>query len=101
VKLRLALAALCVSATSAFAAPKVSQAEARKIALAKVPGTIVHEKLKHKKDHDFYFIQIKPKNAPAKSQMVKKVEIDADTGQVVKVKDIKAKAKDESMTSPR
>jgi uncharacterized membrane protein YkoI len=84
-----ALAFVCLATTNALAAPKVSQADARKIALGRVPGTIVHEKLKHKKDHDLYFIEIKP----TKSATLKKVEIDAESGAVVKIKDVKAKSK--------
>ncbi len=78
----------------AFAAPHVSLADARKIALARVPGTIVHEKLKHgkkkKKEHDHYNIKIQPRDH-AKVGMVKRVEIDAETGQIVEIKDAKAK----------
>ncbi|HSD89588.1 MAG TPA: PepSY domain-containing protein [Kofleriaceae bacterium] len=78
--------------TAAAAAPKVSEAKAKQIALAKVPGTVVHEKLEHskKKKHDRWNVKITPKAHP-KAGMVKKVEIDADTGAVLKVKDAKAK----------
>ena len=80
--------------TRASAAPHVSQADARKIALARVPGTVVHEKLKHKKKgHDLYYIKIKPRDAAAKGDMIKKVEVDSESGQIVKIKDIADKAK--------
>lgn len=75
---------------SAHAAPKISQSDARKAALQRVPGTVVHEKLKEtKKGHEVYSFKIKaPGGAPG---VLKKVEIDAETGAVVKVKDVKAK----------
>jgi uncharacterized membrane protein YkoI len=88
------VAAWCVSLSAiASAAPHISQSEARKVALARVPGTVVHEKLKHKKGHDLYYFKIKPRDVAAKSDVLKKVEVDADSGQVVKIKDIKAKSK--------
>jgi uncharacterized membrane protein YkoI len=95
-KLRLAFlvasAAVSLSAI-ASAAPHLSQAEARKIALARVPGTVVHEKLKHKKKgHDLYYIKIKPRDA-GKSDTIKKVEVDSESGSIVKIKDETAKAK--------
>jgi uncharacterized membrane protein YkoI len=84
-------------ATSAVAAPHVSIAEARKIALARVPGPIVHEKLKHekkkKKHHAHDNIKVHPRDA-AKQDAVKKVEIDAETGAVLEVKDVKPKSYD-------
>jgi uncharacterized membrane protein YkoI len=97
-QLSFAVAAICLLAGTAWADPKVSLADARRIALAKVPGTIVHEKLKHakkdkKKAHDHYNIKIKPRDH-AKADTVKKVEVDAETGQVLEVKDIKAKSSD-------
>ncbi|MCX5743762.1 MAG: PepSY domain-containing protein [Proteobacteria bacterium] len=77
---------------SADPKPKVSLVEARKIALARVPGTIVHEKKKTKKHgHVIYDIEIKPTSA----KVDKKLEIDASTGQIVKIKDAKLKAKDD------
>ena len=76
---------------SAYAAgPKVTLEAARKIALAKVPGTVLHEKLKHKKKHDVYAIEIKPTNPKSGSTVAKKVEVDATSGAVLKVKDVKA-----------
>ena len=95
-KLICAVAALALSASSAFAAPHVSAAEAKKIALARVPGTVVHEKLKHgkKKKHDRYNIKIMPNGASKKSS-VKKVSIDAETGAILEIKDVKAKSYDD------
>ncbi len=75
--------------------PKISLAEARKIALVRVPGTILHEKLKHKKQgHDHYNIKIAPRDQARKDQL-RKVEVDAETGQILKIKDVKAKSSDE------
>jgi NADP-dependent 3-hydroxy acid dehydrogenase YdfG len=89
------IAAACLAISLvASAAPHVSLADARKVALAKVPGIVVHEKLKKKsKGHDVYYFKIKPANA--KGDILKKVEIDGDNGQVLKIKDVKAKAKSE------
>lgn len=88
-------ASVCLLGTSiAVAAPHVSQADAKKIALARVPGTVVHEKLKHKKKgHDLYYFKIKPRDAAAGSSTLKKVEVDSESGQVVKIKDIANKSK--------
>jgi uncharacterized membrane protein YkoI len=87
---------LVACALRAEAAPTVSMAEAKKVALARVPGTVVHEKLKHKKKkgHDYYSIKIKPRDH-AKAGYVKKVEVDKETGQILKIKDVKAKDYDE------
>jgi uncharacterized membrane protein YkoI len=98
-KLLFVVTAICLSAGTGLADNKVSLVEARKIALAKVPGTIVHEKLKHgkkdkkKPEHDHYNIKIRPRDH-AKADLVKKVEVDAETGQVLEVKDAKAKSYD-------
>jgi uncharacterized membrane protein YkoI len=86
---------LLLSLGSAAADTHISQAQARKIALARVPGTVVHEKLKHekkkKKQHDHWNIKIAPRDH-AKNGYVRKVEVDADTGEILKVKDVKAKS---------
>lgn len=76
-------------ASTSIAAANVTIADARKIALAKVPGTIVHEN-ESKKHHLFKF-KIKPK--AAKGAQLEKVEVDATTGKVVKVKDAKSTSK--------
>lgn len=85
---------------SAGAAPaKVSLTEARKIALARVPGTVIKEKLKHKKKgHDHYNIKIAPRDHAHKGQL-RKVEVDADTGQILKIKDVAAKDAKDAGTS--
>ena len=69
----------------------VTKAQAEKIALAKVPGKVVHDKVKKDKGHVFYSIKIQPKDPKA---MEKKIEVD-ETGKILKVKDIKPKAKDD------
>jgi len=79
---------LCVVAGTGFAAPRLSIAEARKLALARVPGKIVHEKLKKKKKgHDRYNFKIVPLTN-AKLHFVEKVSIDGDTGKVLTVKQV-------------
>ena len=90
------VAAILLVTLRADAAPSVSMAEAKKVALARVPGSVVHEKLKHKKKkgHDYYSIKIKPRDH-AKAGYVKKVEVDKETGQIIKIKDVKAKDYDE------
>jgi uncharacterized membrane protein YkoI len=85
----------------AEAAPAVSADQAKKIALARVPGTVMHTKLKkveNKKSkkkaggqHDHYYIKIQPKDAPKKW---KRVDVDAVTGAVLEVKEVKAKSYD-------
>jgi len=83
-----------VLCSMASANPHVSQGDARKVALARVPGTVIHEKLKHKnKGHDLYYFKIRPRDASARADIVKKVEVDCENGQIVKVKDVAAKNK--------
>jgi uncharacterized membrane protein YkoI len=88
-------APLFALSAAAAAAPHVSQADAKKIALARVPGTVVHEKLKHrKKGHDLYYFKIKPREGAVKD-VLKKVEVDSESGQVLKIKDVKTTEKSE------
>ena len=91
------LLALCIAASSAFANPRLSITEARKVALAHVPGKIVHEKLKKKKKkgHDHYNFKIVPLTH-AKPHFVEKVTIDGDTGKVLKIKQVPDKSHDDS-----
>lgn len=85
---------LVISISANAGTPKVAIADARKAALARVPGSVVHEKLKHKKGgHDLYYFKVKPKDA--KPGQLKKVEVDAESGKVVEVKDVKATSKPE------
>ena len=67
----------------------ITKAQAEKIALAKVPGKVVHDKQKKDNGHLYYSIKIQPKDPKA---MEKKVEVD-ETGKILKVKDIKPKDK--------
>lgn len=89
-----------LSLRDASAATQITQAQAVKIALARVPGTAVHEKLKHskkkkKKDkHDHWNIKITPRDH-ARAGYVRKVEIDAETGEILKIKDVKVKSEDD------
>jgi uncharacterized membrane protein YkoI len=104
---RVSLAAMVLGLVGgvAVAAPTVSADQAAKIALARVPGKLMHSKLKKsekqsKKDkkkktsaaHDHYNIKIAPKD-PVKGQW-KRVEVDAVTGTILEVKDVKAKTYD-------
>jgi uncharacterized membrane protein YkoI len=76
---------------------RISQGQAAKVALVRVPGTVVHEKLKKGKkkhhEHDHWNIKIAPRDH-AKTGYVRKVEVDAETGEILKVKDVKAKSED-------
>ena len=95
---------LCLGVDAA-AAPAVSADQAKKIALARVPGKVMHEKLKKaakvgKKDakkksnaaHDHYNIKIVP--TATNKGMWKRIEVDAVTGAILEVKDVKAKTYD-------
>jgi uncharacterized membrane protein YkoI len=79
-------------------APRISQGQADKVALTRVPGTVVHTKLKKgkkkKKEHDHWNVKIAPRDH-AKTGYVRKVEVDAETGEILKVKDVKAKSESE------
>ena len=90
--IRTAVLVVAMLCSAADANPRLSPGEARKIALARVPGTLVHEKLKHKKQgHDHYLFKIKPRDASATT--LKKDEVDAESGQIVKIKDTLPKPK--------
>ena len=76
--------------------PPVSIVAARKVALGRVPGTIVNEKLKTKSDKPpTWSIKIRPRGVPETSDRLTKVEVDAQTGAVLKVKDVKARKQEE------
>jgi uncharacterized membrane protein YkoI len=97
-RIRAAALMVVLSASGAMAStPRISQGQASKIALARVPGTVVHEKLKHekkkKKQHDHWNVKIAPREH-ARVGIVKKVEVDAETGEILKIKEVKAKAED-------
>jgi uncharacterized membrane protein YkoI len=72
-------------------APTVSIIQARKLALARVPGTIVNEKLKTKKHGSIWSIKIQPRGTPESSGHLVKVEVDATNAAILKVKDVKAR----------
>lgn len=88
----IAVALALLLAFTSVAAANITIADARKVALQKVPGTIVHES--ESKKHHLYKFKIKPK--AAKGDQVEKVEVDQATGKVLKVKDAKAKSKSKS-----
>ena len=90
---------VCILCATASAEPHVSMSEARKLALVRIPGTVVHEKLKHEKNHDkgkhdHYNFKIRPRDHAKNDTTLKKVEIDAETGAVLTVTDVKAKSHD-------
>lgn len=92
----LGLTAPSLAAHADPAKPHVSIIQARKVALARVPGTIVNEKLKTKKGKaPIWSIKIRPRGLPADTVHLTKVEISADTAAILKVKDVKARAPDE------
>jgi uncharacterized membrane protein YkoI len=76
------------SVAAADPTPRVSLVNARRAALARVPGTVVGEKLKHKKKwpHPIWSIKIE-----AKDGTTKKVVVDSDTGKVMEIKPTKSK----------
>ena len=72
--------------------PTISMEDARKIALAKVPGTIDHEKLKTSKKKATYSFKIAATGATSPDTLTK-VEVDGQTGKITKVKEVKRRAK--------
>ena len=80
--------------------PPVSIIQARKVALARVPGTIVNEKLKKKKKPKkdkppIWSIKIRARGVAADSDQLVKIEIDANTGAILKVKDVRTRKPDD------
>ena len=69
---------------TADAGPKVklTLGQARKIALAKVPGTIVEEELEKERGVWVYEFEIKP---DPKKKTLKEVVIDANSGKVLEI----------------
>ena len=79
------------SQTATPAVATISIDQARATALAKVPGTVQHEKLKKTKKAQIYSFKIAPTGAePGK---LTKVEVDAVSGAILKVKDVDPNAK--------
>ena len=62
---------------------KISQAQARKTALARVPGVVKAAELEKEKGRWIYSFEIKPRGETR--TIVKEVNIDADTGAIVEV----------------
>jgi uncharacterized membrane protein YkoI len=92
IRILLALVLLSTVVPAYADKPSVSIVQARKVALARVPGTIVNEKLKTKKHQpSMWSIKIRPRGTPESSEHLVKIEVDAETGAVVKVKDVKAR----------
>lgn len=85
----LALTTNCVPALVAPTAPgsphKVTIEAARKVALAKVPGTVKHEELEKENSRWIYSFEIRPSGGKAGS--IKEVNVDADDGSVVSMED--------------
>ncbi len=76
--------------------PPVSIIAARKIVLARVPGTIVNEKLKTKHNKPpTWSIKVRPRGMPETSDRLVKVEVDANLGTILKVKDVKARKQED------
>lgn len=78
------------------AEPRVSIIQARKVALGRVPGTIVNEKLKTKHGKPaIWSIKIRPRGVAERAGRLTKIEVDAGTAAVVKVKDVKARTSED------
>ena len=99
-------ATLLLGSVPAFARPTVSEDQAKQIALGRIPGKVMHEKLKKaekagKNDskkkaalaHDHYNIKILP--TAANKGLWKRVEVDATTGAILDVKNVKPKSYDD------
>jgi uncharacterized membrane protein YkoI len=70
------------------AAPIIRAAEAERLALRRVAGVVVHEKLRTtKKGRQVYSIKIKARGAATTGSLTK-VEIDAASGRVLHVKEV-------------
>jgi uncharacterized membrane protein YkoI len=77
---------LALWTTLAFAkAPsvKITAAQARQIALAKVPGELIRDELEREKGRWIYSIEIRPIGETRKRVM--EVNIDADSGAVLEI----------------
>ncbi len=83
----LAMGLLVASTTTALARKppdvKLTMERARTIALAKVPGTIVHGELEKEKGRWIYSIEVRPTGETGKR--VKEVNLDANTGEIVEI----------------
>jgi uncharacterized membrane protein YkoI len=89
--MRRVLIILALAAAPAVADPpksethqtKITMEKARKIALAKVPGTVKKEELEHEDGRWVFSFEIRPTGETKK--VVKEVNVDADTGKIVSV----------------
>lgn len=71
------------AASHAPKAHRVSMAEARRTALAKVAGAIKAEELEHEHGRWIYSFEIRPQGETRK--LIREVNVDADTGRIVDV----------------
>ena len=78
------VAALC--ATGCFDRAKVPIETARRTALASVAGDVHSEELDREHGRLLYEFRIKPAGEPT-GKIVKEVEVDADTGEIIEVED--------------
>jgi len=82
---------LAISGTAALCAMGCDRADlpvenARKIALANVAGEIRSEELAREHGRLIYEFRVKPTDEPT-GKIVKEIEIDADTGEVIHIED--------------
>jgi hypothetical protein len=92
---RCSIALICLFGFTTFALaddakPKYTIEQARKVALERVPGRVVREKLKTKTKGPVYSFRIKPTDTALGPQ---RVEVDGNTNTVVKVKPAKHRDK--------
>lgn len=64
-------------------AHRVSMAQARRTALARVPGEVKAEELEHERGRWIYSFEIRPPGE--KGSSIREVNVDADTGRIVDV----------------
>ncbi len=87
-----AVSLVAVASSASGAAParagaqhahRFSMAQARKTALARVPGEVKAEELEHESGRWIYSFEIRPKGE--KRKIIREVNVDADTGRIVDV----------------
>lgn len=69
--------------TTSGHAHRVSMAEARRTALARVPGKVKAQELEHERGRWIYSFEIRPPGE--KGSTIREVNVDADTGRIVGV----------------
>ncbi len=72
---------IALAASAKLPTSKIAMDKARQIALAKVPGTVVHDELEKEKGRWIYSIEVRPTGETGKR--IKEVNIDASTGEIV------------------